>query len=291
MVFTLMRLQQFDLENGERKRIPSIGHCIYCGDAQCELTDEHVVPFALGGNTTIFEKAACTICQRIIQPYEQRVLRGQLAVFRARIGAPTRKKKNRVTHTALHFCEVNDQERFVRDLGAKQIPIDEAPLAFSVWDLPPARILEEAWNAGQDLGQPWTYVQRDVAERLAKTVAEATGSKNVAVKVDAINRDDFLRFLIKTAHAYAISELGAGAFRPLTADLILQRSNDLSQFVGGDPGPSPYESHPANMTELLVGKVETGPAAGCTAVRIRLYPLLGTPAHIVVVGAPIRNGA
>lgn len=281
-----MRLQQLDSERGDRKRIPSMGRCIYCGDTSCELTDEHVIPFALGGNTTIFEKASCKLCQRIIQPYEQRVLRGQLGVFRARIDAPTRNKKNRITHTTLHFCEVDDDGRFVRGLGAKQVPIEEAPLSFSIWELPPARILEQDANVSQHIGRPWTYVQRDVADRLASRVAKETGSRNVAVKIDSINRDDFLRFLIKTAHAFATFELGPEAFRPLATDLILQRSNDLERLIGGDREPSPYESHPANTTELVVGKVEDGPAAGCTAVRIRLYPLLGTPAHIVIVGTP-----
>lgn len=282
-----MRLQLFDLENGDRKRIPSMGRCIYCGDDKCELTDEHVVPFALGGNTVIFEKASCATCQRSIQPYEQRVLRDQLGVFRARIEAPTRNKKSRPTHTALCFCEVDDDGRFIKDLGAKQVSIEEAPLAFSVWDLPPPRILGEDASDADHVGRPWTYIHRAVADRLAKTVGEETGSKNVAVKIDTINRDDFLRFLIKTAHAYAVSELGTAAFRPLTTDVILQRSNDLARFIGADVQPSPYESHPANMTELALGEVKSGPAAGCTLVRIRLYPLLGTPAHIVVVGAPI----
>lgn len=284
-----MKLHQFDLEKKEQKRIPSIGRCIYCGDDQCVLTDEHVIPFALAHNTVIFEKASCIACQKIIQPYEQRILRGQLGVFRARIDAPTRNKKDRPTHTSLRFCEVDDEGTFVRDLGQREIPIEDAPLSFSVWDLPPPRILEEETNDVWHVGRPWTYVQHDVAKKLAREVAKENGSQHVAVKVDEINRDDFLRFLVKTAHAYAMSELGSAAFHPLTTDLILQRSNDLARLVGGDLGQNPHESHPANTTELVVGKITNGPVEGYTAVRIRLYPLLGTPAHIVIVGAPIGS--
>ena len=123
--------------------------------------------------------------------------------------------------------------------------------------------------------------------RLCRKVAEDTGAIHVAVKVDTINREDFLRFLAKTAHAFAVFEKGLKAFRPLITDLILNRDNDLAQYVGGCPVNPAYESSPANMTELSVGVVKDGPAAGYTAVYIRLYPLLGTPPHIVVVGRPL----
>lgn len=287
-----MRLEQFDMEKGEGKRILSPGRCIYCRgqpsglDDGSKLTDEHVVPYAIGGNTSIFEKACCLQCQRIIQPYEQRVLRGQLAVFRARIEAPTRNKKDRPTRTKLGFVEVDNRGRILRDLGDRDFPIEGTPLAFSVWDLGPPRILGEDTTEEQHIGQPWTYCQRDLAIKLAGEVREETGANHVAVKIDTVNREDFLRLLVKTAHAFAVSELGVSAFRPLATDLILRRSDDLAQLIGGDTGPDPFESHPASMSELTVGKVMAGPVAGHTAVRIRLYPLFKTPAHIVVVGAP-----
>ena len=123
--------------------------------------------------------------------------------------------------------------------------------------------------------------------RLAREVAEETGAVHVAVKVDTINREDFLRFLVKTAHAYAVFEKGLKAFRPLTTDLILGRDNDLAQYVGGGPINPEHESSPASMIELSVGVVRDGPVAGYTAVYIRLYPLLGTPPHVVVVGKPL----
>jgi hypothetical protein len=122
---------------------------------------------------------------------------------------------------------------------------------------------------------------------LAGKVAKEAGAEHVALKVDEINREDFLRFLVKTAHAYAVFEQGLDAFRPLTTGLILSRDNDLAQYIGCSPINPEYESNPANMSELSVGVVKDGPAAGYTAVYIRLYPLLGTPPHAVVVGAPL----
>jgi hypothetical protein len=283
-----MKMQYFDLEKRDQKRISTIGRCIYCGGNDGDLRDEHVIPYALAANTVIFEQASCETCQNIIQKYEQRVLRGQLGVFRAQIDAPTRNKKNRLTHKTVRFCEVDDDGKVVRDLGEKQIPIGDAPLAFSVWELPPPGILEEQVDDTLRVGRPWTYVQRRAfADAISRDLARESGSKNVAFKIDDINRDDFLRFLAKTAHAYAIYEVGAEAFRALAVDLILRRNDDLVRLIGGETEQSPNETHPATTSEFGIGRIINGPAAGYTAVRIRLYPFLGTPAHIVIVGAPL----
>jgi len=122
---------------------------------------------------------------------------------------------------------------------------------------------------------------------LARKVAEETGAEHVAIRIDRIDREDFLRFLVKTAHAYAVFEKGLEAFEPLTTELILCRDDNLAQYIGGSPINPDYESCSASMTELSIGTVKDGPAAGYTAVYIRLYPVLGTPPHVVVVGKPL----
>ena len=287
-----MKSRTYDLELRETVRKPTPGRCIYCGDAQGKLTDEHVIPYALGGHTTILEKASCVACANTIQKYEQRILRGQLGHFRARIDAPTRNPKDRPTHQDIRFVEVDSSGRQIRNLGSRTFAIDDVPLNLSVWQLAPPRVLGEMRSEREHVGYPWASIshsesQKALAMRLAREVAEKSGAKHVAVEVDAINREDFLRFLVKTAHAYAVFEMGVEAFQPLTTDLILCRDDDLAQYVGCGPINPEFESSPANMTELSVGTVKDGPAAGYTAVYIRLYPLLGTPPHVVIVGKPL----
>lgn len=70
-----MKFTEFDLEQQDGNRRPSAGICIYCFDATSDLTDEHVIPFALAANTLVLEKSCCVKCQHIIQPYEQEVLK------------------------------------------------------------------------------------------------------------------------------------------------------------------------------------------------------------------------
>jgi hypothetical protein len=281
-----MRLDIFDMERHEGKKIPSPGCCIYCGDNGSVLSDEHVIPYALAGNSAILLKACCSTCQATIQKYEQRVLRDQMSIFRARIGSPTRNPKSRPTESNLHFVEVNEAGEVIRDLGSRLVPIDDAPLAFAVWDLAPPRILDEGTSPEMHVGQPWTYVHKEKAMQLARAVAIETGSKHAAVRVAQVNRLDFLRFVAKTAHAYAAAELGLGSFRPLLPDLILGKSDDVAEFVGGDPSPDPIATGPDHMVTITAGRVTSGRAKGYTAVRLQLFPILRTPGHVVVVGAP-----
>ena len=283
----MMRLDSFDMEKYEGKKIPSPGRCIYCGDDQSKLTDEHVIPFALGGNSAILLKACCSTCQGIIQKYEQRVLRDRMGIFRARIGAPTRNPKKRPREQKLHFVEVNEKMEVLRDLGDRLVPIDDAPLAFAVWDCAPPGILGEVSTPDMRAGKPWTYVHKETAMKLAREVAVETSSNHVAVKVAEVNRLDVLRFIAKTAHAYAVAELGYGTFRPTLPDLILGRSDNVTEFIGGDPSPDPITTGPDRMLTITAGQVTNGPANGYWAVRMQLYPILGTPAHAAIVGSPL----
>lgn len=170
-----MELQIYDMELRETVRKPSPGRCIYCGDHRSALTDEHVVPYALGAHTTIFEKASCVACAQTIQIYEQRVLRGQLGIFRARIDAPTRNRKDRPTHQDLRFVEVDRNGSQIRDLGSKSVAIDDAPLNLSVWELAPPRILGEQRAEQDHVGRPWASIGHSEAQRALAIAARQSG--------------------------------------------------------------------------------------------------------------------
>lgn len=55
---------------------PPVGKCIYCGSTN-NLTDEHIVPFGLGGNLEL-PKSSCKECARITSKFELAVLRGSM---------------------------------------------------------------------------------------------------------------------------------------------------------------------------------------------------------------------
>ncbi|MEV8642365.1 HNH endonuclease [Mesorhizobium ciceri] len=283
-----MKLTEIDMGRHETQKVTPPGCCIYCGSTE-ELTDEHVVPFALAANSVIYLDASCKACAAIIQRYEQDVLRKQLGVFRAQVDAPTRNKKARVQNADVHFFEIDDMGRQIRDLGSRNFPVGELPLTLNLWQLPEARILRPDAVAGDDYGRAWSFTEMAVTDRINRTVAQQTGSKHVAMKLGDVNRSNFLRFLAKTAHAFAVMTLGPNSFRPFLADVILKRSDDLTQFVGGGFPAAPHEVDPAHTTLLSLGSPDAGPAKGLIAIRLQFWHELKTPAYIVMVGEPIRS--
>lgn len=284
-----MLLSEFDLDKREARRVPSPGKCIYCYDPSPALTDEHVIPYALAANTLILEKSCCKTCQEIIQPYEQEVLKKQLGIFRAQVDAPTRNKKDRPTEARLHFFEANAEGELVRNLGSRLMPIGEIPVMFSLWASPPPRLLRVPNQPIDENGGPWTFVEKDVANSLCRAVGEEKGVSHVAMKVGEVNRLHYLRSLAKTAHAFAVATLGLDAFEPLLLDLILNRSNDVAEYVGDSNVDSPFDLHPAHTLQIAIGEAADGPAKGYLISRIQLYPMLNSPAHLVVLGKAIED--
>ncbi len=282
-----MKLQEYDLDKPTVTRVPSPGICIYCMDETEGLTDEHVIPYALAANTMILEKSCCEACQGIITSYEQDVLRHQLGIFRIQVDAPSRtRKRDRPTHADIEFIEVDAMGRKIRDLPTKSIAIKDLPLIFALWQSPPPTILEEQVQAPS---KPWSFIEKEVAMRLCREVAEETGASNVAMRAADVRKNNYLRSLAKTAHALAVAHFGVDAFEPYLKDIILKKSDDLERYVGDVPGQSPFEEHPAHTMQVSLGGVEGGPIEGALVVRIQLYPALGSPEHMIVVGMPKRS--
>src|SRR5712691_9770510 len=73
-----------------------VGKCIYCGatsysaDDTRPLSDEHIIPYALGGDR-VLPQASCKACATITGTTEQIALRGILRGPRREIGLKSRK--------------------------------------------------------------------------------------------------------------------------------------------------------------------------------------------------------
>jgi len=280
-----MKLDVHELYESKTIRLPSPGQCIYCGDKEAKLRDEHVIPYALAANMMILEKSCCETCQNIIQRYEQEVLKKQLGIFRAQVDAPSRtKKKDRATHVDLQFMEVDDTGQPMKDLGIRSIPLDELPIAVHLWQSPMPRRLRDPVTHRQEQGRPWSFADRDGINTLCNKVREETGANHVAYKSGEVSRLHYLRSLAKTAHAFAAARCGLDAFEPYLLDLILCRSDDVAEFVGDDPFDVPVEDTDSHTLQIFLGEAIGGEEEGLIAARFQLYPTLGSPAHLVVVG-------
>lgn len=226
---------------------------------------------------------------KIIQPYEQRVLRHQLGVFRAMVEAPTRNKKDRPTVIKLPLVEITAGGGVGRDLGTREVPIAEGPLILNLWQSPPPTILEEEVDPDKIDGAPWRYVEKERADPLLASVAKEEDVDGVGIVLPPVNRLDYLRSLAKTAHAFAVAKLGIDGFEPFLGEIILNRSDELARFVGDMPGVASLEGPSGHSFKITLGQTppELGSAGGLLVVFMQYWAELGCPPHLVVVGRPL----
>lgn len=56
-------------------RIETKGECIYCRAKDVDLTDEHILPYFIGG-THIIKDASCKRCAKITSKFERDIAKG-----------------------------------------------------------------------------------------------------------------------------------------------------------------------------------------------------------------------
>lgn len=176
-------------------RLPEVGFCIYCS-AREQLSDEHVVPLALGGNL-ILPKSSCQGCAAITAAFEGRVLRGFMLAARAVGGFPTRRPKDRPAELAMQL--VTGEE-----VNTVSLPLEEFPalLQLPLFE-PPGIVVNRVATRGISIcgietirfGKDPTEVLKDLG---ATTMRQTTD-------LDAIS---FARMLAKIGYSYAVGALG-----------------------------------------------------------------------------------
>ncbi len=88
-----------------------VNRCIYCGADDCRLTDEHIVPFGLGG-TAVLKKASCIPCGVITGKFEGVVQRGIFGDYRILRDMPTRNKKERPKTKVISVVDATGRKAF-----------------------------------------------------------------------------------------------------------------------------------------------------------------------------------
>lgn len=246
-----------------RKKV--IGSCIYCGQKAGLLNEEHPLPDALGSRIILTE-ASCSVCQGIINPFEQRILREVWGVARNRLNIKASRKRKREAATPKLIQD---------DGGIIDVPLDEA-LTVIFLLVPPSTPQIENGNRHTKWSNP------SIKMRILGTHKSKSSSGTYEQR---FKPDDFYRTLCKFAHGLTIWNYGPRYFEPILLDYILEGVGDPTQFIGASSGSiDPRHLHKWNYFEISY------PNERFLAIKLQLFaPYVDVVYHIVVGRFPLPS--
>ena len=247
----------------------SKGACIYCGATGVELTDEHIVPYSLGGSH-VLRDASCLRCADMTKKFEQRVARDLWGDARTAFNAPTRRRRERKSQ--MFMTDPHDQTKNLT------IRASEYPAGLVFYKMGQAGLLQ-GMPETVDLSGTWQLVVIDDDERRHNFLAKHPGRK-LSLRFRHVP-DAFGRLLAKIGYCQILTTLDPGDFRPICLPYITGARSNLSYVVGGtldDQKPEPENGY--SLSTMGFG------SAGrfMLIALIRLYANTHSPAYHVVVG-------
>jgi hypothetical protein len=268
-----------------KKRYHPIGRCIY-GEGKehrGKLTEEHIVPFGIAGDSTVLPASSCRSCAKITGKVEQRCLREMLGHFRIAIGSPTRRPKERPKNVEIKTGHFNKEATEVENVQTITIFPTEI-IVLPMFTFPGAGLLESR--------SPAADVEFQLSLFRLENQLEDFSRKHGAILSPALYPVEFVRMIAKIAHSYAVAELGPDGFRPYLLDLILGRIPDLNsclQWIGCEPKAPPPSGDLFSIRWDKCFFEKNDAAAGSPKkqllmVQFRLFPFFNTPLYHVVVG-------
>jgi hypothetical protein len=254
-------------------RADPVGICIYCGSEE-GLSDEHVVPFGLGGRL-VLPKATCAQCAAVTSAFEHKVLRGFMRDARTVGRFPTRRPEERPS-TISHGIKRGDHIETV------ELPLDKS---CGLLQLP--QLERPAFLQG---GSPVTGVNIIGFETMAfgKGPGEVvsvlgTGTFTITVTVDATA---FVRMLAKIGYGFAVAVLGPFSRNEVPVlPLILGTADDGSTWVGStEHRPSRAAGLPTHGLELIsFPRIVDEIAETVYVARVKLFENARATGYDVVV--------
>jgi hypothetical protein len=244
-------------------RYSPVGECIYCG-ATSSLSDEHIIPFGLGGNM-VLPKSSCAECAAITSKVERAVLRGFMHDARLVAGFPTRHKRTQPDTVEVTLLGA-DGSTEVRDVDPAQALTFMTMPVFA----PPAILAGKPPCEGVALVGADTLGFGVSPERFAAQ-SGAAGVQHVS----NLNAITFCRFLAKIAYAYLVADQGLfpRAETPLIP-LILGDGFGSGSWIGSSKYTLEVESQrPTHALGIVQTQAQDGSAA--FIVRVKLFADVG----------------
>jgi hypothetical protein len=240
--------------------------CIYC-QSQEQLSDEHVIPYALGGRTIIW-CGSCEACRLKTQAFENEALNGEMQGARYVEQLPSRTRHRRAART-IDIEVVRNGESRVETFATTDVP---TLLTLPIFGLPryfdTAHQLQLAGTVGACFGkQPADFLK----EILADTVHFPERKSNPV---------QFARMVAKIAYgaAWLCGQLDVVKDRSLVPQLLLDNPNELGRLVG--TLPRPFVAHPGVYHRFAFPRSPQG----LLYCEVQLFASAGAPTYAVVLG-------
>ena len=251
---------------------PSKGVCIYCGAASVQLSDEHIVPFSLGG-VTVIRQASCPACADITMRFEQRVGRGLWGDARISYDAPSRRKKKRPC-----VILMSDSENRGKTI---EVPAREYPAGFVFYKMGPPGLLV-GLTEDTDTSKLWTMVV--VSDDQRRNTFIRVSKKKLMLQFRHVPHE-FGQLLAKIAYCQILTQLHPSDFNPICLPYILGTKTNVSHVVGGgseNPSPTPGTGYSLVPWAFVIEENRL-----LLMVTVRLFSDLHSPEYQVVVGEVI----
>jgi hypothetical protein len=256
-------------------QIPTRNVCIYCHKIGILLTDEHVVPYSLGGKH-VLQRASCVQCANITKKFEQDVARDLWGDARASYNAPTRRK-----HERPKLFNLRDPKGLAPDIAVSPSEYP-APMVFYV--MPTAGILIGEEPTRSHIAKWQLVVVVDEARRkdfLAKYPGRLTGAfKHVP--------QSFGRLIAKIGYCHALTALDPGDFTPICLPYIVGKKSNISYVVGSR---QPNDPRIPELGYFLRTILLANEDRMILLVEVRLLADNDTPTYHVVVGEIVGEEA
>lgn len=249
-------------------RIKSKEECIYCGAKDVVLTDEHILPFFIGGNH-IIKDASCRPCARVTSKFERDIAKGLWGDARTAYNSPSRRKNKRKKDILL------DDQMYP---GNKfKIPYKEYPAPMVFYCMDTAGFLLGLPEA-VDRSNTWTFKAIVDQKILDAFNAKYPGQLTATMK---FNHDSYARLLEKIAYGQILCSLDPGEFRPICLPYILGEKTNHSFIVGSRKDiPEPQAGLGYSMGTICFGTSDYL----LLIVELRIIADNHTPVYHILVG-------
>jgi len=273
---------EFTNLEGKKEKVKGGGVCIYCGrdGKAAKLTNEHTVPYSLGGNTELLE-ASCDQCSGITSYLDGYLANSVFNHFRVHLGLQSRSGHPEVLPATIGLPEGQK----IVDLRPEDHPYF---LNMPIWN-PPGLMRDDA-KITDDFSGYRTDVYWYVPQNIRQTLGLSEDSQaEIVNNVKPHNLNTFARGIAKIAYCTAVINYGLDGFIPLIIpQLILGEYPHVPYLVGPMPSPHPPANPRGQQHMVQFGHI-TYRNLKLLHARVRLFadsssPDGGMPIYIVILG-------